>query len=209
MVGQFTAHAAGAGILLHALQAVEHDQVRTAVTQAPLQPFEAPAGRPVVLAEKELVALAQERVGLWPLVERPDEHVRLAGLHLAHDPLHDGRLAGAAGRDQRPHAIGRRGIGDPVRQLLDQCVTAVEVRRGLERMDDADLALLRRWRLLAAFAAREWLDSATAIFRPRSSGVVNVSQTNVARSHALNAKAPARPRRPPPRAQGPPAPWGR
>ena len=146
VVRQLAAHAAGTGLLLHALQAVEHDQVGSAIAQAALEPFETAARRPVLLAEKELVALAQERVGLGPLVERPHEHVRLAGLHLADDALDDGGLAGAAGRDERPHAIGRRGVGDPVRQLLHQRVAAVEVRCGLERVDDANLAPRRCWR---------------------------------------------------------------
>ena len=165
MVRQLAAHAAGTRLLLHALQAVEHDQVGTAIAKAALEAFEAPARRPLLLAEEELVALAQERVGLGPLVERPDEHVRLAGLHVADDALDDGRLAGAASRHQRPHAIRRRGVGDPVRQLLHQRVTAVEVWGGLERVDDADLALLRRWRRRAACAAR---NGSTA--RRRSSG---------------------------------------
>ena len=82
MVRQLAAHAAAAGILLHPLQPVEHDQVRTPVAQAAFEPFQTPARRAFVLAEEELVALAQEGVGVGLLVERPDQHVRLAGLHV-------------------------------------------------------------------------------------------------------------------------------
>ena len=95
----------------------------------------------LLFAEEELVALAQEGVGVGPLVERPDQHARLAGRHLPHDPLNHRRLSGTARRHQRPHAIGRGHVRDPFRQLLHQRLAAAEVRRRLERVDDADLAL--------------------------------------------------------------------
>ena len=148
VVRQLAAHPAAAGVLLHALQAVEDDQVRPPVAQPPLEPFQTPPGRALVLAEEELVALAQEGIGVGLLVERPDQHVGLAGLHAGDDPLGHRRLAGAARRHQRPHPVRRGQVGDPRVELLDQRLAAVEVRRGLERMDDADLAAaLRRRRL--------------------------------------------------------------
>ncbi len=50
VVGELTAHPAAANLLLHPLQAVEHDQVAAAVTQAPLQPLQPTARRAFLLA---------------------------------------------------------------------------------------------------------------------------------------------------------------
>ena len=116
--------------------------MRATVAETALQTFEPTAGRPVLFAKKQLIAFAQERVRLGPLVKRPDEHIRLAGLYLSDDTFDDGGLARAACRDERPHAIRRRWVGDPVRQLRHQRVTAVKVRRWLERVNDANLAAL-------------------------------------------------------------------
>ena len=135
MVRQFAAHPAAVGILLHTLQAVEHNQVRTPITQAALESFETPARWPPLFTEKQLVALAQKRVGLGPFVERPDQYVRLAGRYVPDDALDDGRLAGPACRDQRPDAIRRGSVANPIRQLFHECVTPVKVGGRLERCE--------------------------------------------------------------------------
>jgi len=60
---------AAAGVLLHALQAVEDDQVRPPVAQPTLEPFQTPPGRALFLAEEEVIALAQEGIGVGMFVE--------------------------------------------------------------------------------------------------------------------------------------------
>src|SRR5205823_2632120 len=49
-------------------------------------------------------------------------------------------------RDQRPHTIGRREIRNPRLQFRHESVASVKMRRGLERMDDANLTLSARRR---------------------------------------------------------------
>lgn len=76
MVRQLAAHPAGAGIIfLHALQAVEDDQVRAPVAQSTLEPFQTATSRAILFAEEQVITLAQEGIGVGLLVERLDENV--------------------------------------------------------------------------------------------------------------------------------------
>ncbi|HZZ81195.1 MAG TPA: hypothetical protein VFE62_22015, partial [Gemmataceae bacterium] len=137
MIGEFAAHAAVAGIFLHQLQTVEDDQVRPAVAQPAFEAFEATAGwRVLLFVEKELIAFAQEGVGIGPLVERPDQHVGFAGLHGGDDPLGDRRLTGASRGDQRPDTVRRRQVGDPCAKFFEQSLTAADMGRRLKSVDD-------------------------------------------------------------------------
>ena len=205
MVRQLAAHAAAASVLLHALQPVEHDQVRPPVAQAALKALQTPARlapRPR-RGRAGCTRAGRRRPRAARRTTRPARSPRRAACS-ADDALDDGRLAGAASRHQRPHAVRRRWVGDPVGQLLHQRVTAVEVRGRLERVDDADLALLRCWcRLRPAIAARSRSTTRRRSSWPRSSGVVNVSQTNVVTQPRLERhQRRRRPPRPRPRAAG-------
>ena len=139
MVEELAAHAAS--VLLHALEAVQDDQVRLAVAQAALEALEAAARGAFVLAEEELVALAEEGIGVGPLIERPHEDVRGSRLEVADEALDDDRLAGTAGRVERPHAVRRGQVPDPGGQLFHERLAPVEVWRGLKGVNDAELAL--------------------------------------------------------------------
>jgi hypothetical protein len=79
--------------------------VRPPVAQSPLEPFQTPPGRPLILAEEEVIALAQEGIGVGLFVERPDQHIGFTGLHTGDDPLGHRRLAGTPRRHQRPDPV--------------------------------------------------------------------------------------------------------
>src|SRR6185503_16197711 len=80
VVFQFPAHHACGRFGLHALESVEHNQMRATVAQAALQPLEASSGgRVIEFAEKELTAFADERVCVGLLVERPHQHAAGTG----------------------------------------------------------------------------------------------------------------------------------
>ena len=64
MVSQLATHAAGAGLLLHALQAIQHDQVRTTVAKSAFQTFQTTASRTFLFSQEQVVAFAEERVSL-------------------------------------------------------------------------------------------------------------------------------------------------
>lgn len=98
LVGELAAHAATAGVLLHPLEAVEDDQMGPAVAEATLEALQASCRRTLVFAEKELVALAEEGVGVGPLIERPHQDVGFPGPQTVDDALDDRGLARAAGR---------------------------------------------------------------------------------------------------------------
>src|SRR5262249_53767516 len=63
--------------------------------------------------EEQLVAFPQKNVDVGAFMERPHQHIGIAGFHFANDLLGDGCLPCTACSDERPHPVWRGKVGNP------------------------------------------------------------------------------------------------